>query len=732
MLGRFILSKKNVEYKSSSVQVELEDSDSEIVAAFHKTQDSIDDSLLYFEKGPGEEGEEYGKEDEPHITVLYGLSDPKETDEIVAFLQTQAPIEGVFGQVSLFEGNRKGKEKPYDVVKVDIESEGLHALHEAIAEAGFELKGVTFPEYVPHCTLAYVKVGSLDPGSVDNALEGQTFVVDIVHLSVGGNKGNIAVKLQNRETLLSSIDGGYPIFSKESDPPAPTPEVTPDDFLPYFSDPETQEPSETPDEPEELLSGLTSGLVVSKKKREPNKTPTRALGEKIQEEGEAKYGKNQSPTDKKSYDQVVNGIVEDVSTVLGSKNMEGAEGWYTKHWNTALEVISDEFPELLNDEASRVLFTAIVGVTSQGNNVSANLYMSLLVYDRFRKTGVISPEGVWGDKAPSIKQNIGIISTLVSKLGVEDAMKYLYQKGDPADLAKRALSDGLIRKAPKNFPSKVSDSKQQEEYLKSIEVPMSGVIFGPKVGLFFANLLGMTDYVTIDLWMSRSIGRYRQTLLPEVRGTGMSRKDIEKFQTEEAKKKALQDEKVAAGKAKNPYSMKSLQGLAAYKVLKGHPEWKDQTAWVYVFDDAQEQKAYYKKYLTNDNLPEDLKLATILYKKFYVKLHEVPRGKFDRVMTIRAVQEATRHLNEKFGTQITPSDVQALLWYFEKDYYAELRGENVTLRTNFGEVSHKVLDDFRKGNAAAYQAQPGEPEGDEEADEAPEELLNEETGELVQ
>jgi hypothetical protein len=416
--------------------------------------------------------------------------------------------------------------------------------------------------------------------------------------------------------------------------------------------------------------------------------------------------------------------------------MHGAIGWYTAHWNDALDEISLKFPELESDEARRVLFTALVGVTSQGNNVYANLYMALKVYARYRDTGVISPEGIWGTKMPYIEENIRRIGQVVKKFGLEDGMKYLYQEGDAKELASQAISDGLLVRDPQNFPHSGSkaDKQQLEEYLRTIKVPMSGVLFGPKVGLFFANLLGMTDYVTIDLWMSRSVGRYRQSILPRIQGEGMSRKEIEAFKAEEERKRVAREEQIAKGKASKAYKPRSLKGLAAYKDMKGHPEWNDNTAWLHVFDDARIQRLHYAKHRSNDGLPEYVMRARRL-RTVFMSLQETPWSPQDRVLQMNAVQEATRNLNAKFGTNLTPSDVQALLWYFEKDYYAHRMGIPTPHRINFRDVSKDVLADFETGNEESAKTWkdpselPGDEDGeDEEGEDEEESVSNESIG----
>jgi hypothetical protein len=91
-----------------------------------------------------------GRENEPHITVKYGLhtDDAAPVQELLA---GEPPIKAKFGKASLFQN------EDADVLKVDIESPDLHRLNKKIAESLPNTD--THPEYIPHATIAYLKPG---------------------------------------------------------------------------------------------------------------------------------------------------------------------------------------------------------------------------------------------------------------------------------------------------------------------------------------------------------------------------------------------------------------------------------------------------------------------------------------------------------------------------------------------------------------------------------------------
>lgn len=124
---------------------------------------------------------DYGIEDKPHITVLYGFNPKTLASQVKTKINevVKKPIKFKIVAISIFEGG----DKPYDVVKFEIESEELIRLNQYCKD-NFEFES-TFPDYKPHMTIAYVKAGSGEKYSKrlkETVMESNKFIY-----SLGGN-----------------------------------------------------------------------------------------------------------------------------------------------------------------------------------------------------------------------------------------------------------------------------------------------------------------------------------------------------------------------------------------------------------------------------------------------------------------------------------------------------------------------------------------------------------------
>ena len=149
-----------------------------------------------------EVGENYGKEANPHVTVMYGLS-PIEENRVKELL-TKVPkkIVAELGKISKFSN----ADAPYDVLKIEVKSPHLNKIHEMIRN-NFE-NNYKWSEYNPHVTLAYVKKGTCNEYVGNKTFEGVKVMFEAFTYSNGIRELNHAVPMKEYYVGQSAGYGG--------------------------------------------------------------------------------------------------------------------------------------------------------------------------------------------------------------------------------------------------------------------------------------------------------------------------------------------------------------------------------------------------------------------------------------------------------------------------------------------------------------------------------------------
>lgn len=148
------------EYDFSSTQVKLPVCIADIIKQFAS-------------KIPDEELAEDGRELNPHITIKYGIhsTNPK----VVTSLELPCSITVTLGKTSVFELENS------DVLKIDVISDDLHKLNDLIS-SNVKVTN-TFPDYIPHATIAYLKPGLGKKYAGNDSFEGLTWTFAKIEFS---------------------------------------------------------------------------------------------------------------------------------------------------------------------------------------------------------------------------------------------------------------------------------------------------------------------------------------------------------------------------------------------------------------------------------------------------------------------------------------------------------------------------------------------------------------------
>lgn len=143
--------------------------------AWKELQDMISEDDLYTEDG--DDG--YGRENEPHVTILYGLHGDIEDKDLEVEIDKISEPKIKFEKISTFDNEK------FDVLKFDVKSPDLIKLNKKFSEFPHTN---TFPDYHAHATIAYLKKGTAEK-------------------YIKKAKDLVDMKIENDKIVYSKVDG---------------------------------------------------------------------------------------------------------------------------------------------------------------------------------------------------------------------------------------------------------------------------------------------------------------------------------------------------------------------------------------------------------------------------------------------------------------------------------------------------------------------------------------------
>lgn len=332
--------------------------------------------------------------------------------------------------------------------------------------------------------------------------------------------------------------------------------------------------------------------------------------------------------------------------VMNALSQNGnAVGWYDTEVDAAMDQLKRIDPSIGTNKVNDLMLKLSLAVTSQGQKVHPNFESGWNAFSHFKENGVLPTDRKvfgGGKNAPAMEQNFQKINDLREKLGHEDFHKMLETKITVRDLAKEL---GI------KVPGEAQDFSME-----------GAMALGPKIGSFFNNLNKRFNTLTADLWASRSLNRVAGRMFKfspkafrtqvDALETGLKDGSIKVSKSDRAD---LQDDidriqNIPQGKLTYAQAAKA-QAIA---------DWADQT-----------HRAYSKPLVKGGPTYAERTPANKLAKNIDLNLtqtSDAPRNSKERANwrdVFSKIQEGLR----KEGIDMTVADLQAVMWYHEKNLY---------------------------------------------------------------
>ena len=288
-----------------------------------------------------------------------------------------------------------------------------------------------------------------------------------------------------------------------------------------------------------------------------------------------------------------------------------AATWYRDRVAAAMRVASLMHPELETDPFASFVFSAAIAITSNGSTVAQNVSMANSVYESFRKTGEMPVDVSGAGKAQaSIRQSMVLFNSLRKEMGDQGLMNFFakeYRVGELNEIGKR-------------YGFKISGEGVNEMLYGS-------AVLGPKVGQgFFQNLRSNFKPLTIDRWVMRTWGRLKGRITPNVKAELHA------------------------------------QRLAAFREASGMADAPEA-------DVMQRAREMFKQYARDGFKDRSVvnRAAKVLVENETALIEAPTTGK--QRQYIRKVVGQAVDIVRNAGLNVDNADLQALIWYPEKDLF---------------------------------------------------------------
>ena len=367
-------------------------------------------------------------------------------------------------------------------------------------------------------------------------------------------------------------------------------------------------------------------------------------------------------------------IAAEAAAAMRANPDGSALDWYTTSVERAIDEVAKIYPEVRTDPEHRNAFAIALALTSQGIKVDRNSAIGLGTYEFWRDNGRF-PEFGEGTAAPAIATNFKF-ANILQKAFDKPGRNFRFRDFLQSQYTKRDLIEALNAVGiPTEGKGAISLAGENMDTLV-----YGSFVFGPKIGQgFYQNLMGNFEPVTIDLWFMRTWGRLTGTLIGNESAT---QKNIDELRA------LMPEEGIEFDPELFGTDIQYTMSLATRINKAGEDHFK-----------AETKRLKAENLTKEDRIPKSK--AQMVAKNLLVNAVETqktPDGGSQRVW-IRSVVNMAREMLAEKGINISNADLQAVMWYPEKDIYDRLmKNGNGAARLNLSyEDSFGVLADEEVG-----------------------------------
>ena len=367
-------------------------------------------------------------------------------------------------------------------------------------------------------------------------------------------------------------------------------------------------------------------------------------------------------------DQSQDNLISDVLALEAKAALrygDNASGWYSEKIQEALEKASQVYPEIKTNPDAKFALLVSLAITSQNTNVVLNTRYADQVYSYFRENGKFPIHYGKGKSSQDMRDNFSLLNSLIERFDNQGGISKVHQFFNEEFTVKQLTEEGFNFSVPK------------QEGMR--ETVFGSYLLGAKIGQgFYQNLNGNFNPVTIDMWLMRTFGRLTGRLVGNPGAFPKQQERLFKALIERGDPELIGRMREAV-EAKDTDAIIELAGEVRLEFER-------------IFKTPEVQKAYKKnpKKWSKEEKPEWAKAAQTLYDG-QIKPKDSPFGSGYR-KSVRRIMTKTKEKLSRDGIEVTNADLQAILWYPEKNLYSKLGAKVKDLNTDYSQAYDILLE----------------------------------------
>jgi hypothetical protein len=376
---------------------------------------------------------------------------------------------------------------------------------------------------------------------------------------------------------------------------------------------------------------------------------------------------------------IADALADDIAYALSTESGSTAVGWYDRALKDAKVKYATLFPEINTDPDRELMFDAVLGIASQGNDVFSNATFAGRVYFLVTRKGYSITRatkelaGTFGKNTKAIEQNLLKFEHLVNVNGYDKMRQVMNTKGTVSEIR------AMFRKDKDLFGP---DGTHLADKVKGMatQTVTGWMAFGPKIGSFINNLHGDYSTLTADLWFSRTWNRVTGFMFNHDPALEMS-------QVSDLYQAMLEEAKTGVGRDVVGLSKAQIDAIVI------------DPASIADFAERTHAMREYEYSKIKDEAVTPLRKKATLIAENRSESVALPRLDSERAFQQDTIEQVQRTVRRKTGTTLTIADIQAVLWYFEKELFAKFGvGDSKAKPADYEGAAARFIDRFNRGD----------------------------------